>query len=617
MFAVLVTSSNSGIQGESMLDQDGDPPHCARHVRHPPHTVQRVRLWTEQAKHARFLERVSVYQQRDKSPQDQVTLQGRTTRCFHHIRMAKRGGRAHSTTGIEGTQAGELALACPACPNPTTNLERGWEKAPKNDWWRYAMMVVINANFKLKLKNRPNLHEINLSDRFTYFVVTQPYLEHLQKNNDEAEMKHCRSLHSAVNTANMPGHKRFAIDGVGAVICAQHLFYLAQGVGDLQHGERYVDMDYIVLSGIWHTAHDMRTLYFLYDIACQWSKNFLKRLKTYPQFKDLKGIKVGWADCNGAALSTREMSNTFRHEALDDIFGGINWRKLINMGTLFLTNLKKAVAERDRHCVWYNEHIKSFPPLVVESWIKMIEAWEEDDTKPNPYQEPARTTLMNDVHYETAVAEAKERDDGTIALHKMTASIFLNTGFDLENQMDALKQKASEPYLPPSDKTSLQLCSEELRTKELRLRIAQALDALHHVRRQLRVRLAVLINKGVHTNGLGQRSVTRSQSLVNRINDRLHGYVRTYRQAYTAIQQLDPTGKNVKEQGFEPLMDGQVRSPKEDMLALGEGQKEVTWLWRVHQQDERDIPGETAATEEEVHKSRRVDFVRARPRVMR
>ena len=109
-----------------------------------------------------------------------------------------------------------------------------------------------------------------------------------------------------------------------------------------------------------------------YDIACQWSKNFLKRLRKYPQFNQLddetiwlkfcvpkfhllahgigcqlrlnlnytqgagrvcgEGIEAGWADCNGAALSSREMSPAFRHEVLDDVFGAINWRKTIHMG---------------------------------------------------------------------------------------------------------------------------------------------------------------------------------------------------------------------------------------------------------------------------------------------
>ena len=112
--------------------------------------------------------------------------------------------------------------------------------------------------------------------------------------------------------------------------------------------------------------------YFIYDISCQWSVNFHKRLKKYQRGAYLRGrgvevrfaipkmhikahgrrcnerfslnylpgvgrthgegIEANWADTNGAALSTREMSKPGRHEALDDLFGAINWRKTLSMG---------------------------------------------------------------------------------------------------------------------------------------------------------------------------------------------------------------------------------------------------------------------------------------------
>ena len=36
----------------------------------------------------------------------------------------------------------------------------------------------------------------------------------------------------------MPAMKCFAVDGVGATVCARHLLYCAQGVVDLPRGER-------------------------------------------------------------------------------------------------------------------------------------------------------------------------------------------------------------------------------------------------------------------------------------------------------------------------------------------------------------------------------------------
>jgi hypothetical protein len=131
-------------------------------------------------------------------------------------------------------------------------------------------------------------------------------------------------------------------------------------------------MDYILFKTIEMTAPDITNLVLSYDIACQWSANLQKRLQNYntpvklcgrnlrvrfvvPKFHICahgrkcqenyslnftpgvgrtcgEGIEAGWADCNGAALSTRESSMSGRREALDDLFGAINWRKTISMG---------------------------------------------------------------------------------------------------------------------------------------------------------------------------------------------------------------------------------------------------------------------------------------------
>ena len=51
------------------------------------------------------------------------------TRQFRATRMMKRGARGNEVSGVDGTADGELAMACPACPQPGKNLEDGWEEA--------------------------------------------------------------------------------------------------------------------------------------------------------------------------------------------------------------------------------------------------------------------------------------------------------------------------------------------------------------------------------------------------------------------------------------------------------------------------------------------------------
>lgn len=48
----------------------------------------------------------------------------------------------------------------------------------------------------------------------------------------------CGSTFHAVNQANSKFSKGYSVTGVGAVVCARHNFLRANGVGDLQKGER-------------------------------------------------------------------------------------------------------------------------------------------------------------------------------------------------------------------------------------------------------------------------------------------------------------------------------------------------------------------------------------------
>jgi hypothetical protein len=54
----------------------------------------------------------------------------RMTMQWKHLKLLKRGGRAHDPDGVEATQPGELAVLCPSCPRPGINLPKGWEDAP-------------------------------------------------------------------------------------------------------------------------------------------------------------------------------------------------------------------------------------------------------------------------------------------------------------------------------------------------------------------------------------------------------------------------------------------------------------------------------------------------------
>lgn len=129
-------------------------------------------------------------------------------------------------------------------------------------------------------------------------------------------------------------------------------------------------MDYIFLSSM--KGEDVVEIKLSYDIACRWWINLYSRIREhYPAELQVNGSRVTivffvpkfhlpahgsschtkfsfnfgtgvgrthgetveqeWSHINGAALATREMGPGARHAALDDNWGGWNWRKVLGL----------------------------------------------------------------------------------------------------------------------------------------------------------------------------------------------------------------------------------------------------------------------------------------------
>jgi hypothetical protein len=80
-------------------------------------------------------------------------------REWRHLKMLKRAGRGHDPTGVKGTQPGELAVVCPACPQPDINLPENWETV--SDDKQYVLLVV--GSYQQITDNPP-------TDTYTYFI---------------------------------------------------------------------------------------------------------------------------------------------------------------------------------------------------------------------------------------------------------------------------------------------------------------------------------------------------------------------------------------------------------------------------------------------------------------
>ncbi|KAJ7836459.1 hypothetical protein B0H14DRAFT_3460680 [Mycena olivaceomarginata] len=70
------------------------------------------------------------------------------------------------------------------------------------------------------------------------------------------------------------------VSGVGGVVCARYECMQANRLGDLQKGERYSNMDYIIMSVL--IRFMLLWLTLSYDIACQWKVRLPERMKKLP-----------------------------------------------------------------------------------------------------------------------------------------------------------------------------------------------------------------------------------------------------------------------------------------------------------------------------------------------
>ncbi len=137
-------------------------------------------------------------------------------------------------------------------------------------------------------------------------------------------------------------------------------------------------------------------------------------------------------------------------------------------------------------------------------------------------------------------------------------------------------------------------CMHGLHEIELKLRIAQANDALEQLKQHLCVYSGLVHYKITQVSGPGQKANTRARSLLDRFWEKVMRCAERYKIARAALETLDPTG-NWQER-FKPLLASDLkgpngRSPDDAIAAMskrakrtGEGLREVSWIWRVRRQ---------------------------------
>ncbi|KAG2094414.1 uncharacterized protein F5147DRAFT_657174 [Suillus discolor] len=175
-------------------------------------------------------------------------------------------------------------------------------------------MLFNNVNFRLKRKAvSSDSVDPSLSRGWGYFVEDKAYKDFLHSGVDSIQEKSMCSSHNAVNMADTKSNRGLATTGLGTVDCARHNMKLPNAVGDLQKGERYINMDYLFFSALHHTVLD--TLNVSYDIAegkmVQQSNTLQRRIDTWMKMQELympslAALRVSKSSVSGSVTAAPE-----------------------------------------------------------------------------------------------------------------------------------------------------------------------------------------------------------------------------------------------------------------------------------------------------------------------
>ncbi|KAG2094377.1 uncharacterized protein F5147DRAFT_747813 [Suillus discolor] len=159
----------------------------------------------------------------------------RVARQWRQLKTMKWHGFGHRS---DNPSTGELALFCPACPQPGINVLLSEDESLDDDpSWKYTRSFVMDGNFKAEhLHPIKPFDEVWLSDGLGFMVGKDRYKMHLAEAADTVEKSSCNN-HRAVNQANAARHK-LESTGIGGVACARHGCFVPHSMVDFQKGER-------------------------------------------------------------------------------------------------------------------------------------------------------------------------------------------------------------------------------------------------------------------------------------------------------------------------------------------------------------------------------------------
>ncbi|KAK0481089.1 hypothetical protein EDD18DRAFT_1312229 [Armillaria luteobubalina] len=587
-----------------------------------------------------------------KTPSDNYGVFVRIVCEWSFIRQLKRAGIGNDPGGWKNAKPASCAVECLACPWPGINIPKVINPNDP-DAWLYTLYLGMDGNFRLeRFDVSSEDKDPGLGGGLAYCVDTTIFRRHLQDFDKHIiQPSSMCSNHEAMKGDNRMRNRTrdLAASRVGGVVCTQHELKLPLSMVDL----------HVVTS---------------YDIACQWSINLDKRIEIYgdhmrpqipnslylvPKFhlpghieecqekycmsfhtkvgnNDGEAPERGWAVSNGVATSTCEMGPGHRREKLDQHFGDYNWQKNIAQADMILGN--NAIPKASEHEDRFERFTKSLPQQDVAKWTEIVEAWEADRTKLNPFAQTVANKTEAAMRLQLAQEDAQDELAGLDGdeFHTTSPKDMISQGIQLEGSQRRIAQlnkdlglhstdlqraqvleksnrlrrrieswfivqevhmpmvrglrirdnKGNGPSLPayslplylPSSILLAHTCEKVLTRAEFRLCVAQGYDLLHTIRSQL-LSLSKAYKDG-DTNVLMQKERLKCHKITRDLNTRITQAKQYYR---------DVLGEQSWQAQLRILEDSDVRRISDNEMGISEGNRTMSWIW--YSAHLGDVPG--------------------------
>ncbi|KAI0037532.1 hypothetical protein FA95DRAFT_1467291, partial [Auriscalpium vulgare] len=334
-------------------------------------------------------------------------------REFTYLSATKRAG----VQPDRNMSPGSLAVLCPACPQIGINMDPQWKTRGDDLRFLDALYYATDGNFHLNQKIKPmDKADFPLTMGAAYFAHEEDYSKFLGRvpPSKEPEKTSCHEF-AALGYGGYTGK----VSGVVGCYCQRHMFALPGGLVDLQKGERFANVDYVMLSAL-QPYMDLHTHVSGYDINCQYRINLMERLEWMRKnTKDLASIlkydfpktlaAVGkfhlpahcewcriffsfhflpwcamtdgeaaerlWAILNGIGNATREMTPGNRHDFINALLGDLNARRVHGIAKY----MARKHDEAKEALIWAKEELDEAEQEaggeLVAGWRAELQTW--------------------------------------------------------------------------------------------------------------------------------------------------------------------------------------------------------------------------------------------------